>query len=317
MQRIALLLFACCALFARADHGSTVVFPTATTVNHSGPLLYNEGSIAGGLFQSDREFDDFIGPITSPILSKDPRSLSEFRALFIQNWFPDNHPVFGGGDTQIYAGQLRIALSDRLTFIADKDGIASLHPQALPHQNGFLNIAAGLKYTLIRDVEEQRLLALGFQYELPTGEAKVFQNHGAGQWTVFGTYGKEFGDKYHILINEAYSFGQNWRDSSSFFFTQIHLDKQICGWLYPLVEANWYRWVSGGNRGIPAIVGEGDGLINLGTTGVAGNDLVTIAGGLKAVLSPNVQIGVAYEKPVSNRKDILDHRITAELILRY
>ena len=35
-----------------------------------------------GLLESDRAFPNFIGPISNPILTKDPRSLTELRPLF-------------------------------------------------------------------------------------------------------------------------------------------------------------------------------------------------------------------------------------------
>ena len=82
------------------------------------------------------------------------------------------------------------ALTDRLTFIADKDGFASIHPHAGGSKTGSVNISAGLKYVFIRDVERQLLVTGGFQYEPQTGEEKVFQGHGKGVFTVFGTVGK-------------------------------------------------------------------------------------------------------------------------------
>jgi len=57
--------------------------------------------------------------------------------------------------------------------------------------------------------------------------------------------------------------------------------------------------------------------LNLGTTGVAGNDLVTMAFGLKAKLNANAEVGAAWEFPVSKRHDLINNRLTAEFILRY
>ena len=42
-----------------------------------------------------------------------------------------------------------------------------------------------------------------------------------------------------------------------------------------------------------------------------------MAAGFAYKLSEAVQLAVAYEFPVSSREDILDERITANLILRY
>jgi hypothetical protein len=268
------------------------------------------------MFESDRAFDGFIGPITNPILAKDPRSLTEARALFINNVIPGDHPL-GGGDFQVYALQLRLALTERLTLIADKDGYASINPNRAANSDGWLNLAAGLKYTLVRDVENQFLAAVGFMFEPQTGEAAVFQSHGDGLFTFFGTVGKEFGCKNHVIANLGYQVPINGDENSSMIYSQLHFDRQMFGWLYPLFEVNWYHWVAGGNRGLPPALGEGDGLLNLGTSGVAGNDLVTMAVGLKAKLNCHAEVGAAWEFPVSNRNDLIDNRLTCELILRY
>jgi hypothetical protein len=286
----------------------------------SGPLYAANEDVADcsarKLFESDRAFCSFIGPISNPVLAKDPRALTEARALFVGDWIPSDHP-FGGGDFQVYGLQVRLAVTDRLSIIADKDGYATIHPGRGADRTGWLDIAIGLKYALIRDVENQFLLVGGFQYEPPTGESKVFQNQGDGLFTGFLTIGKGFCNGIHVIGNTGYQFPVDKSQNSSFIYNQVHLDKQMFGWIYPLVEANWFHYTEGGNHGFPPALGEGDGLINLGTSGVAGNDLVTIAVGVKAIVNKHLDVGVAYETPVSNRRDLLDNRILAEMIFRY
>jgi len=279
--------------------------------------LLQDAAAERGLFESDRCFPRFIGPITNPVLAKDPRSLTELRGLFIQNWIPDDHAALPGGNFQVLALQARLAITERLSFIADKDGYAFIHPAGASSQNGWLNLAAGFKYALVRDVESQFLVTVGAMFEPQTGEADVFQSHGDGLFTIFGTLGKEFDECWHVIANVGYQFPVDRSENSSMIYTQLHFDRQIMGWLYPLVEVNWYHWTSGGNRGLPAALGEGDGLLNLGTSGVAGNNLVTAAIGLKAMFSQNLETGLAYEFPLSNRRDLIDGRMVAELIIRY
>ncbi len=317
-----------------AQENGTLVQSGATTAGTSAPFLIPGSPVNGdweahpftswdmpeetrGFLQSDHAFSRFIGPVSAPILSKDPRSLTEVRGLFIENWMPDTNPT-GNGNFQVYAAQLRVALTDRLTFIADKDGYASLHPgHIIPSASGWLDIAAGLKYTFIRDVENQFLLTGGFMFEPPTGEKKVFQHSGAGLLTVFGTSGKEINENWHILGNLALQVPMNSNANSTFGFAQVHLDRACFGWFYPLVEFNWYHYLAGGNHGLPAILGELDNLINLGTSQMANADLVTMAAGAKARLSRNLELGSVYEYPLSNRQDFLGGRLIAELILRY
>lgn len=266
-------------------------------------------------FESDRSFPRFIGPISNPVLAKDPRSLTELQVLFVQNEIPDHHPL--AGDFQVYGVQARVALTDRLTFIADKDGYIVLNPDGADEQDGWANIAAGLKYQLIRDVPNQFILAASVQYEMQSGESAVFQGHGDGIFDLVLTAGKEFAHDFHVIGNAGYRLPVDNTDNSQMFFASGHADVRLAEFLYPMFEVNWYHYTHGGDRGIPAIIGEGDGLLNIGTTGVAGNDLITLAGGLKAVVNDHVEVGAVYEIPVGDREDLIDYRVTAVLILRY
>ncbi|MEZ6068454.1 MAG: hypothetical protein R3B90_22690, partial [Planctomycetaceae bacterium] len=58
-------------------------------------------------------------------------------------------------------------------------------------------------------------------------------------------------------------------------------------------------------------------VINLGAVGVAGNNIVSTALGVKYKPLDNVEVGVAYEVPVTNREDVLGDRFTFDLIYRY
>jgi hypothetical protein len=327
MRRIALLALAMTAGLApaaepAANPSMNLVAPpsfAAPTTVSSEPLVIDANTAAGGergLLESDRCFPRFIGPMSNPVLAKDPRALTEVQMLFVNNGFPNSNAVLGGGDAQVYGAQIRVALTDRLSFIADKDGIASINSRNLPARSGWLDVAAGFKYALVRDVEDQFLVTTGFQYELPSGESKVFQNQGSGVMTIFGIVGKEFNECWHVLFNGGYQFGLDSAFNSSFFYAQLHVDRQLFGWLSPLAECNWLRYTSGGHWGIPHALGEGDGLINFGTAGVGGDNIVTFAVGAKAQLGPHIDLGAAYEFPVGHR-DILQDRVIVQLILRY
>lgn len=267
------------------------------------------------MFLSDHDFDSFIGPITNPILSKDPRSNTYVRPMFINNHIPGDHAL-GAGSGQIYAMQVNIALTERLSLIADKDGIARIDSDGGIHDSGWLNLAAGLKYTFWRDVECQTIAAAGFMFEAPWGEESVFQGRGSGVFTSFITGGQKIGENIHVLNTFGYQFAANTHYNSNFFYDSFHIDYGICGWLYPLAELNWFHYTKGGDQ-LPSFVGEGDGLLNLGTNGVEGNNLVTVAFGAKAKVSCNIEVGAAWEFPITGRKDLIENRLVTELILRY
>ncbi|MFH1304751.1 MAG: hypothetical protein ABIK07_27165 [Planctomycetota bacterium] len=77
-------------------------------------------------FPSDRCFDDFVMPVSNPVWSIDPRSLTYVRGVFINQMISAQTPVLGAGDLQVYALQLGIALNERLSIIAVKDGYNTL-----------------------------------------------------------------------------------------------------------------------------------------------------------------------------------------------
>jgi hypothetical protein len=71
-----------------------------------------------------------------------------------------------------------------------------------------------------------------------------------------------------------------------------------------------------GAEAFPVPVG-GQDLFNLGSTGIGGNDVVTGAFGVKYKPRTNMEIGVAYEFPYTRRKDIIQNRLTVDLIVRF
>lgn len=85
--------------------------------------------------------------------------------------------------------------------------------------------------------------------------------------------------------------------------------------LYTLIEVNWFHWFESGNNGIPGV--EGGDLFNFGSSGVAGNDIVTGAFGLKFKPQRDTEIGVAWEVPLTERRDVMENRLTVDFIRRF
>lgn len=74
--------------------------------------------------------------------------------------------------------QFRYAITDRLAFIATQDGYLNINGTGVKG-NGWMDLAAGFKYALINDVENQFILTPGFTFQLPTGDNKVFNGRGS------------------------------------------------------------------------------------------------------------------------------------------
>ena len=271
------------------------------------------GGILGcGLIkESDHAFDGFISPMTNPIFFEDPRMVTEARAIFMQHKVP---LAAGGGDVQLYAVQLRARLSENMSLIATKDGyVTSSNPIV---KDGWADLSLGLKFNLIRDVARQRLWSSGFTFEVPTGEADPLQGNGDGELHLFLTGGRQIGCNAHWLTAGGIRLPVNTTDESQSSYWSNHFDYRIRRGIYFLAEANWYHWLKSGQDGpIPGI--EGLDLINLGSPGVAGNDIVTSAVGLKFKPNGHNEMGVAFEFPLTEREDIIDNRLTVDWVLRY
>ncbi len=259
---------------------------------------------------SESCFDSFISPITNPVFFEDPRNLTEARFIFLNHKVP---LAAGSGDVQLYALQLRVSLSENVSLIATKDGyVTSSNPLV---GDGWADLAAGLKFNLLRDQHSQSLLSAGFTFEMPTGEASALQGNGDGELNLFLTGGKKIGCSSHWISASGMRVPMNGTDESSVFYWSNHFDKQVTNRMYLLTEFNWYHWMGAGLDGLAGV--EGLDLFNLGSTGVAGNDIVTQAVGVKFKPHGLSEIGVAWEFPLTERRDIIDNRINVNWIWRY
>ena len=269
------------------------------------------GVLSRLLLPSDACFDNFISPMTNPVFFEDPRNLTEARLIFFNHKVP---LAAGGGDVQLYAMQLRAKLSENVSLIATKDGyIDSDNPLIEP---GWADLAAGLKFNLIKDPQCQQLLSGGFTFELPTGEARALQGNGNGELNLFTTYGQQVGARSHWISAAGLRIPMNTTDESMSGYWSNHFDYMLRPGFYWLAEANWYHWLQAGLDGpIPGI--EGLDVINLGNPGVAGNDILTAATGFKFKRNNRNELGIAFEFPITERRDIIDNRLTLDWIIRY
>ena len=272
----------------------------------------DDGLLGYGLIKhSDNCFNDFISPMTNPVFFEDPRTLSEVRFIFLNHDLPG---ALGGNSVQVYAMQVRAALTERLSLIATKDGF--IYTQSPILDSGYADIAAGLKYNLYRDVCRGRLLSAGFTYEIPSGSNKSLQGNGNGELNLFVSGGTRIGDKSHWLMTSGMREPMDTSLENRVVYFSNHLDRQLGDRpLYAFTELNWYNYQSSGT-GFPLAI-EGGDLFNLGSPGITGNDLVTHAVGFKAKPRSNMEVGLAWEYSLTKRDGLMDDRLTADWIIRY
>lgn len=275
------------------------------------------GWLSGLSFRSDRCFDGFIEPVSNPVFFEDPRSRTRLRFLFINQQIPNSSPI-GGGDFQVYAAQATIALNERLSIIAQKDGFISLQADAFPHGDGWGDLATGLKYVLVRDTQEQFLVSTGVMFEWSNGSSEVFQGNGDGVWNFFLTTGKAFGacDENHFIGTVGWHLPEDGGQETESLFYSLHLDRHVGNGFYGLVELNGIQYVDDATR-IPGLTVEGGDLINLGSGAVDGNHFLSLAIGATQKVNSNFEIGGAWEFPLTTREDLMDNRVTITASLIY
>ncbi len=249
--------------------------------------------------------------MTNPVFFEDPRNVTEARFIFLNHHVPSE---LTGGNVQLYALQLRASLTDRLSFIATKDGyIVSQSPLL---DDGWADVAAGLKYNVIQDCPSQTLLSVGATYEIPMGTSRALQGNGDGEVHLFATGGTELFPHAHYVTGSGFRLPIDHNEESQVWYWSNHIDYEIGDTgLYLLGETNWYHWMRSGNAIMAPF--EGGDLFNLGSNDVTNNDIVTGALGIKYKPSRNMELGLAYEIPLTDRRDVLHDRLTFDWIIRY
>lgn len=283
------------------------------------------GGLLGGLVkQTDPCFNDFISPMINFVYFEDPRNVSEIRPIYVHHSVPDRIGVGGvvpaGGDIQLLALQFRAKLTENLSLIAVKDGyIMDNTGGAL---NGLLNdgwadVAAGLKYTFLKDQCSGTLAAAGFTYEMPSGSRSALQGIGDGQLHLFATAGKRLLDgDAHFLSSLGWKIPIDGDLQNEAIHWSNHIDFRLTDNLYAFTEIAWWHFIDDPDLGAPVSIA-GQDLFNLPFAGVEGKNLVTQSVGVKVKPTDNTEVGLAYEFPISSFEDVIDDRIMIDLIIRY
>jgi hypothetical protein len=272
--------------------------------------------------------------MSNPIQNIDPRAVTAIYPIFGASWVT-SAALFPDGSFQLYGPGITLALSERFAMGLNQGGYAAaqfshnpaqrdllfrLDPQGRfrdvesggDHQ-GWLNLGGFFQYTLIENVENQFLLTGGLRWEAPSGSHEIFQGHGPAHLAPYVTAGKEFG-KYHVLATVGYEFPAGpGSDVSKFFNANVHFDRQMFGWLYPLVEFNDIYHTASVRFGLPTK----RGFIDMDTFEATGN-IVTLAAGANAVLvRERLEIGAVYTTVIASQRNFDANGLLVKMTLRY
>ncbi len=270
----------------------------------------------GSLGEGPTKHKRYVPPIANPLFNETPYITTEIRFI---HQYTDIAPTFAstGGNINLYAAEVRVALTERLGFIASKDGFANANFKAgLDDDEGLANISVGFKYALHSDAKANSIFTVGVEYEPPTGTLVTsgirLQGNGSGFVDIFATGSKAFGK-----LGLQGSFGPNIAidsdDNSSLFHYSATANYEIYPNLFPTVEFNGYANIGNGNRTAGDF--EGADILNFGSTD-SGN-IALVAAGVRYVVNDNIRLGGNYEVPVTDRKDYIDWRTHIDMIISF
>jgi hypothetical protein len=266
----------------------------AANGQHAKLVLFGEPSAEGSKQVAERQF---VHPVTSPYFHEDSFVTSDLRAWAIYHDFPND--LIDGGHAQVYALQVRLALTDRLQLVAYKDGYIDFDAGILD-DSGWNDVAAGLKWNFLQDWENEMHAAIGVGYEFPIGSPSVLQND--DEIRVWASFNKGFG-KIHLgaTINYDHSLGDDDEPplgNSDTMSWHLHADYWINEYVSPVVELNGYHVV---NRGDEAVPFSGIDVANLG----GGGEVISMGVGAELRPADHIAVRAAYEFPLSNDDDDL------------
>ncbi|HEX9047914.1 MAG TPA: hypothetical protein VF988_12895 [Verrucomicrobiae bacterium] len=281
---------------------------------------------AGAYAQDNANWqDETISPVANPIYFEDARITSEVHPVYMYHFLPDTFHFAGGsvplgGDVQVMAVQARYAINDRLAIIATKDGYVQFQPDhSLQRKYGWADLAAGLKYAVIDDKENELLVTPGLTVTVPTGSTDVWQGKGSGDENVFVSAEKGFG-KFHVLGNVGVIIPNDFSANTAQLHYSLQLDYYAHQYFIPFFALNGYTILTDGGvklLGAVPLNTEGYDLINFGSTQASGTTQLTVGGGIRSRLMKNVDVGASYEVGVVDPVGIFDSRVTVDVVWRF
>ena len=299
----------------------TIAALAASAIVATGPAVADGilGSLEGSFGEGGFE-DRYVPPVTMPTLNESPFITTEARPIYIYHKIPNDF-LTGGGSVHAYALQARMALTDRLAFIATTDGYADLNFDAgLPNTNGFLDITAGLKYAVISDPAAGEIVTLGARYTAPTGNVDIesagigLTGEGNGCVDLFVSGAKTY-DDFQLQGSIGAQIGLA-EESWSYVHAHGHANIELFENFFPLFEANMILPFDGGDR----IAGSTLTGTDVFDFGASDPDMVfTVGIGARYRVLDNVIFGTAVSNNIIDTENTGVHgmRVTTDLTLHF
>ena len=293
----------------------------------AGPAMGAGLNLAGSFGEGG--FARYVPPVTHPTLNETPFITTELKPIYIHHEIPDDF-LTGGGSVDVIALQARLAITDRLGFIATTDGYDWVKfDESLEDDTGINDITAGLKYAVVSDPAAGTIVSVGARYTLPVGTVSTsgldLNGNGNGYVNVFVS-GAQLFDKAQIQASAGAQIAlskKNW----SYIHGSVHADYEIFPGFFPLIEANAIVPVDGGNV-MDGLNLTGAEIFDIGASDPEAS--LTLAAGARFRVTENVILGGAFEKNLlsdniqidgsdipGTEASVFDWRITTDLTIHF
>ena len=252
-------------------------------------------------------------PVANFVFFEDPVIRTEFRPIFVFHRIPNDF-VTGGGEVLMGGAQLRYAVNDRLGLFLNQGGYLEVHPEYGEDFGGWADLGFGVKYAVIDDAASQFVLTPGVGFTVPTGDADIYHGRGNGEWNIFVSALKGFGD-FHVTGNIGLRLPNDMDEQSTSLHYSLQADYYVCRYFVPFAVANAWTVLDAG-KNLP-LNAEGYDAFNFGSANADGVTQMTIGGGFRSRLTDHVDFGVAYEKAVLSPEGFFDDRFTFDISIRF
>lgn len=202
-----------------------------------------------GFLNGLRGFECAVEPVGQPLYFESPYNVSGPRLLFLHHQFSDGSQL-QGGQVNVVAVQARLALSERWQFIATKDGYSWFDSGIISNQEGWNDLAAGLKYVFYVDCEADLVASAGARLMFTTGDDEILQSE-TEELSPFISVAKGW-DRFHVVGGLTYRLPFDDDDGNQVFHWDVSASYEVAPdalpGFAPLVELHGVHYTSDGTR---------------------------------------------------------------------
>lgn len=283
------------------------------------------------VLKAEEEFERFIKPITNPVYFDEPCNRTYVHILHVYQNLPSHVNTTLGdvpldGRLTLTAIRLSYAVNERFSIVAAKDGYIDFDPDhTLSDENGWADIAGGVKYAFLRNPQKEFILSGKVLFEFTQGSRDVFQGNGDGNVSPSLTFLKGYKNfQFCGILGGIIPFDDD--EESTLIYDSWHVSHGLLNYkLFPLLELNHFRVVRDGESDeLVASIAEFEGgdVINLGARHASSHrDFVSMGVGFRyrpfcpGQLFSSLDLGFAYEFPLTTRENgLMKNRFTFDLI---